>query len=163
MNQTQQQDHNISVFLRIKPKLSDDIDNEYTPMEISNSNTISIPSKKKEFTYDYIEDENSTQKDIFEHCGKKICDYALEGYNTTIFAYGQTGSGKTYTLLGKYITDKINIKNENVNSIDDMFNIHDEINNINSYDINDEKIGLLPRILYYLFQNSSHGEKGIYI
>ena len=160
MNPIQQQEQNISVFLRIKPKLPDDIDSAYTPMEISNSNTISIPSKNKEFIYDYIEDENSKQKDTFEHCGKKICDYALEGYNTTIFAYGQTGSGKTYTLLGKYITDKINIKNENVNSIDDMFNIHDEINNINSYDINDEKIGLLPRILYYLFQNSSNGEKG---
>ena len=129
-------------------------------MEISNSNTISIPSKNKEFIYDNIEDENSTQKDTFEHCGKKICDFALEGYNTTIFAYGQTGSGKTYTLLGKHITNKINIRNENVNIIDDMLNIHDEINNINSYDINDEKIGLLPRILYYLFQNSSNEEKG---
>ena len=148
MNQTQQQEQNISVFLRIKPKLSDDIDNAYTPMEISNSNTISIPSKNKEFIYDYIEDENSTQKDIFEHCGKKICDYALEGYNTTIFAYGQTGSGKTYTLLGEYITNKANNKNVNISDISGMFNLCDEINNNNSYDINDEGIGLVPRILY---------------
>ena len=70
-------------------------------MKVTKSNTISLISKKKDFYYDYIGDENSTQKDIFEHCGKKICDYSLEGYNGTIFAYGQTGSGKTYTLLGR--------------------------------------------------------------
>ena len=158
MNQSQQKGKNISVYLRIKPKMPDESNKKYTSMEISNSNTISIPSKKKEFTYDYIEDENSTQKDIFEHCGKKICDYALEGYNTTIFAYGQTGSGKTYTLLGEYITNKANNKNGNISDISGMFNLDDEINNNNSYDINDEGIGLVPRILYYLFQNSPNEE-----
>ena len=118
---------------------------------------------KKDFYYDYVGDENSTQNDIFEHCGKKICDYSLEGYNGTIFAYGQTGSGKTYTLLGKSITNKLENKSNNISAI--ITNNNDDIDmsdtNANfedsycEYDKNDERIGLLPRILYYLFHNSA--------
>ena len=107
---SKQKKENISVIVRIKPKTAEDKDKNISSIEISNSNSKSILTikntrgQKKHFSYDYICDEDSTQNDIFEHCGKKICDSALEGYNCTIFAYGQTGSGKTYTLLGKNIT-----------------------------------------------------------
>ena len=47
---------------------------------------------EKDFSYDKIFTENSTQEEIFEISGKKVCDSALEGYNGTIFAYGQTGT-----------------------------------------------------------------------
>ena len=163
MNDSKQKDENISVIIRIKAKTSDDINQKYSQIKVSKSNSISIFSKKKDFYYDYVGDENSTQNDIFEHCGKKICDYSLEGYNGTIFAYGQTGSGKTYTLLGKSITNKLENKSNNISAI--ITNNNDDIDmsdtNANfedsycEYDKNDERIGLLPRILYYLFHNSA--------
>ena len=116
--------------------------------------------KKKEFFYDYVGDENTTQNDIFEHCGKKICDYSLEGYNGTIFAYGQTGSGKTYTLLGKNITNKVDNKNNNSNSnnysmiteVEDieMNDVNNLYNNELNYDIKDENIGITKNILIFI-------------
>ena len=168
MSESKEREENISVIIRIKAKIPDEFDTKYTPIRVTKSNSISIISKKKDFYYDYIGDEKSTQKDIFEHCGKKICDYSLEGYNGTIFAYGQTGSGKTYTLLGKSITNKLENKNNNIsviinnNSEDaEMSYINeknDDINNNYYYDKNDERSGLLPRILYYLFYNSAKSE-----
>jgi len=168
-------EESISVIIRIKGRTSDNIKEKSSFIKILPNNSISIDSKNKEFFYDYIGDENSTQNDIFEHCGKKICDYSLEGYNGTIFAYGQTGSGKTYTLLGKNITNKAETKNNNnnnnnggksnnysmMNSSEDIEMNDSTLNSCNeyNYDVNDEQIGLLPRILYYLFQNSSKSEK----
>ena len=155
MSESEEKEQNIRVIIRIKARTPDEINKVYSSMKVYESNTISIISKKKKYFYDYIGDENSTQNDIFEQCGKKICDYALEGYNGTIFAYGQTGSGKTYTLLGKNITNKLENKN---NNISDIFNTTSEdvdMSDINDnyYNIKDEKIGLLPRILHYLFEN----------
>ena len=157
----EKEDNNISVIIRIKPE---DYSQKYAPIDVSNSNSISILSENKEYFFDYIGEENSTQNDIFERCGKKICDYALEGYNGTIFAYGQTGSGKTYTLLGKNITNKLENKNINISAL--INNAREDIkmselnNDISSYyDTKDENIGLLPRILYYLFQNKEKSEE----
>ena len=168
MSESKEREENISVIIRIKAKTPDEFDTKYTSMRISKSNTISLISKKKDFYYDYIGDENSTQKDIFEHCGKKICDYSLEGYNGTIFAYGQTGSGKTYTLLGKSITNKLENKSNNISAVltnnsDDVEMSYineknEDLDNSYYYEQNDERIGLLPRILYYLFHNSSKSE-----
>ena len=163
MSESKNKEENITVIIRIKAKTQDDINQKYSSIKVSKSNSISIISKKKDFFYDYIGDENSTQNDIFEHCGKKICDYALEGYNGTIFAYGQTGSGKTYTLLGKSITNILDNRNNNISTVINNTSEDVEMNVLNNndddnncyYDKNDERIGLLPRILYYLFQNSS--------
>ena len=163
MSESKNKEENITVIIRIKAKTQDDINQKYSSIKVSKSNSISIISKKKDFFYDYIGDENSTQNDIFEHCGKKICDYALEGYNGTIFAYGQTGSGKTYTLLGKSITNILDNRNNNISTVINNNSEDVEMNVLNGndddnncyYDKNDERIGLLPRILYYLFQNSS--------
>ena len=159
-NESQPKEENISVIIRIKAKTSEDVNQKYSSIKVSNSNSISIISKKKDFFYDYIGDENSTQNDIFEHCGRKICDYALEGYNGTIFAYGQTGSGKTYTLLGKSITNNIENRSNNISGVFNTNSEDVEMSEINNdisyyYDKNDERIGLIPRILYYLFHNSS--------
>ena len=160
---SQQEGKNISVIIRIKAKTSEDKNKKYFQIRVSNSNSISIISKKKDFFYDYIADENSSQAEIFEQCGKKICDNALEGYNATIFAYGQTGSGKTYTLLGKCITNKLENRSNNISAVINTNSEDVEMNDINNdinyyYDKNDERIGLLPRILYYLFDNSSKDE-----
>ena len=154
-------EQNISVIIRVKGNISEDSKEKSSQLKIINNNSILIESKKKEFFYDFVGDEHTTQNDIFDQCGKKICDYSLEGYNGTIFAYGQTGSGKTYTLLGKNITNTIENNNTSIiGSKTDDFEMSDDsnLNNYSSdiiYDINDENIGLFPRILYYLFKNSS--------
>ena len=153
-----QGDESIRVIVRIKGRTSDDLKEKSTFFKVTDNNSILIESKKKVFSFDYVGNEYSTQNDIFEHCGKKICDYSLEGYNGTIFAYGQTGSGKTYTLLGQNITNKYENKNNISTNNNNGSNITEqdiEMNDNNEFDyeINDEKIGLLPRILYYLFKN----------
>nr|AMS24255.1 kinesin 14-VIa protein [Marsilea vestita] len=55
--------------------------------------------KPKQFQFDRVFDETSTQEDIFEDT-KYLVQSAVDGYNVCIFAYGQTGSGKTFTIYG---------------------------------------------------------------
>ena len=50
--------------------------------------------------FDYVYDESSTQRIVYETTAKAVVDSSLKGYNATIFAYGQTGTGKTYTMEG---------------------------------------------------------------
>ncbi|KAI9478242.1 MAG: hypothetical protein EXX96DRAFT_650588 [Benjaminiella poitrasii] len=52
----------------------------------------------KSFTYDYVFDSNTEQKDIYEKAASPLLEKFLEGFNATILAYSQTGSGKTYSM-----------------------------------------------------------------
>ena len=152
MSESQAKEEKIKVIIRIKPE---ETKQECFSKKISNNNSLSVHSENdetKEFFYDYIADEKATQNEIFENCAKKICDDSLEGKNCTIFAYGQTGSGKTYTLLGKSITNELENKNSKNANKPDI-----EICEINNYE-DDEGIGLIQRILNYLFENSSKDE-----
>ena len=65
MSDSKQKEENISVIIRIKGKTPEDSNQQYSQIKVSKSNTLSIISKKKDFYYDYIGDENSTQNDIF--------------------------------------------------------------------------------------------------
>jgi len=77
----------------------------------------------KEYTFDEVFWDNTSQVEFFENIGKSLVKDVLSGYNNTIFAYGQTGSGKTFTVQG---SDKlINGKAENM--------------------------GLIPRCVYFLY------------
>ena len=177
-------DERINVVVRIRGKKSDE--NESCSQLIILDNK-SIQLENKTYYYDYVANMNSTQEEMFQHCAKKICDNSLKGYNCTIFAYGQTGSGKTFTLLGKNITkysenkihnfsiDNTNIEMNELSQDNDLMNLSmngknntsainserktENINqNLYNYDINDQGIGLLPRIIYYLFNNSKKTE-----
>lgn len=57
-----------------------------------------IIGSDKCFTYNYVFDTDSHQKEIYETCVGSLVESSLEGYNATVLAYGQTGSGKTYTM-----------------------------------------------------------------
>ncbi len=134
---------NINVLIRIRPRENN------SSSTLLNIFVNKIITSNKSYQSDYIADENSTQNDIFENCAKKICDYCLEGYNGTILAYGQTGSGKTYTLFGpKFFLNNMNNYEEIINT--------NENNNYYNFDIKDESIGLLPRIIYYLFNKTKN-------
>ena len=68
---------NISVLVRIKPE---EINKELSSIKIKDSSIeIKTPSKiEKKYLFDYIGEKSSTQEEIFEQCGKNICDHALK-------------------------------------------------------------------------------------
>ncbi|XP_026850064.1 kinesin-related protein 8 [Drosophila persimilis] len=74
------------------------------------------------FAFNYVFDQRDTQKDLFEACVQTRLKRLLQGFDVTILAYGQKGCGKTYTMG----TD---------------FN-----------GVMDDKVGLIPRAVHYLFQ-----------
>ncbi|KRX08845.1 P-loop containing nucleoside triphosphate hydrolase [Pseudocohnilembus persalinus] len=55
----------------------------------------------KQYSFDYVAKQNSTQDEIYQIIGVPLSEFALDGYNICIFAYGQTGTGKTHTMYGK--------------------------------------------------------------
>ena len=53
---------------------------------------LSNPSENntmKQFAFDSVFDENSTQKDVFDCVGVDLVSKVLQGYNASIIAYGQ--------------------------------------------------------------------------
>ncbi|KAJ1400249.1 P-loop containing nucleoside triphosphate hydrolase protein, partial [Ochromonadaceae sp. CCMP2298] len=52
------------------------------------------------FVFDYVYDQDCTQREVYETTAAPVVASALMGYNATIFAYGQTGTGKTFTMEG---------------------------------------------------------------
>lgn len=64
------------------------------------SSEASDSSGKRQFTFDFAYDVDSSQAQVYADIAKPLVDQALQGYNGTIFAYGQTGSGKTHTMMG---------------------------------------------------------------
>ena len=153
---------NIKVILRIRPKSKNEQNSNCNYLKIEN-NTLIINTKNesRQFHFDYIANEESSQYDLFINSAKIICDKVLEGYNGTIFVYGQTGAGKTYTLLGnKYFLKLNNQNNNNINNDEiDLSITHSLNSNIilnNNNDINifkeEEKLkGIIPQVLEYLF------------
>ncbi|ORY87220.1 kinesin-domain-containing protein [Neocallimastix californiae] len=53
-----------------------------------------------EFYFDYVYDEESTNKMIYLDIAKPLVENFFNGGKVTFFAYGQTGSGKTHTIFG---------------------------------------------------------------
>jgi len=58
-------------------------------------------AEAKEFTFDAVFPECSSQRDVFSQLGLPILKESMRGLNATILAYGQTGSGKTHSLLNQ--------------------------------------------------------------
>lgn len=81
------------------------------PSEVSKSLQICVKvtsikqinlSGTKDFTFDKIFNESTSQQEFFRESIKPNLDKALLGYNFCAFAYGQTGSGKTYSMGTNY-------------------------------------------------------------
>nr|CAG8437265.1 8755_t:CDS:10 [Entrophospora candida] len=71
-------------------------------------NQVIIQGEKKQFfTFDHVFNDNSSQKDVYDHSVRSKMDSFLEGYNVTILTFGQSSSGKTYTM-GLKIIDLLN-------------------------------------------------------
>lgn len=54
----------------------------------------------RQYLYDMVFGESSTQEEVYEGTTKNLVQDVLNGYNATVFAYGATGSGKTHTMVG---------------------------------------------------------------
>lgn len=75
------------------------------------------------FAFDYVYDQQDSQKIVYNNTAKSAIISFIEGYNATLFAYGQTGTGKTYTMDGFH------------------------------YDSNNENRGIIPRAVEEVFQS----------
>jgi Kinesin motor domain len=122
---------NIKVAVRIRPLNDREINaapvNQFMIVnQKANSVQISVGTCTKQFIFDFVGDENTTQEDLFESIGKPISVNCLTGYNSSIFAYGQTGAGKTHTIMGDF--QAVSLKKANS--------------------------GILPRCLEYIFTHT---------
>jgi kinesin family protein 18/19 len=66
----------------------------------------------KEFEFDFVFDESTTQDEVYTNTTKMLLDNIMHGYNSTVFAYGATGSGKTYTMVGNDDDTRFNDKSD---------------------------------------------------
>ena len=126
----------VRVVVRVRP-LSENETNNCIAVDSASRRSLQVQThnakdKPKLFTFDYVAGPLTTQKEIFDSCGKPIIDSCLTGYNGTIFCYGQTGSGKTFTM-GTAFSD-------NNNLMEDELSTHLP-----------STAGLIPRVIHYLF------------
>ena len=93
----------VRVYCRIRPftdKEKSDADKAQSCCNIIDEVSLRVGTQKnrmKEYSFDSVFGEFSTQEDVFEDT-KRLIQSAIDGFNVSIFAYGQTGSGKTWTI-----------------------------------------------------------------
>lgn len=115
---------NIQVHVRIRPPTrADELLGSTNSLICFGDNKIEFHNRNKDYMFDKVYKESTSQIELFEASIKSNLSKSLEGYNYCILAYGQTGSGKTYTIGSSY-----------------------------SNDINPETEGILPRICSYIFE-----------
>ncbi|KAK6179033.1 hypothetical protein SNE40_011481 [Patella caerulea] len=92
----------IRVYCRARPLSSSEKDRgNVSVINSPDEYSLSISTSRglKEFQFDQVFMENSSQEKVFEDTNNLI-QSAVDGYNVCMFAYGQTGSGKTFTMIG---------------------------------------------------------------
>ncbi|XP_044759987.1 kinesin-like protein KIF19 isoform X3 [Coccinella septempunctata] len=70
----------------------------------------------KQYSFDVVFGEESTQEEVYNVTTSSLVKDILNGYNATVFAYGATGAGKTHTMVGN--PDKPGIM---VRALNDLF------------------------------------------
>ena len=144
---------NIKVMVRVRPLIERELGKSNLIRIEDNEMLVTFSKEVKQFSYDHIANENSSQYEVFEKTAKPIVDSVLQGYNGTIFVYGMTGSGKTYTLLGNTYSVS-NFSNYNDGNMSKMSstNFQNESSGI------DHK-GILPLSIEYLFHQIKQKEE----
>ena len=130
---------NIQVMIRIRPLLPSE--NTQLCINTNTSNNKITINPEREYSFDHILPECTTNEDIFTNHIKPNISLALKGYNYSIIAYGQTSSGKTFTMGTSpsqpgIIQQTFNYI-ETLNSIFNTFNISLSFIEIYQDDIND--------------------------
>lgn len=68
---------------------------------LSSSSSSSSAVEEKEFTFDGIFPETTSQEELYLQTARPLVAEVLKGFNCTMMAYGQTGAGKSYTMTGR--------------------------------------------------------------
>jgi kinesin family protein 5 len=97
---------NIKVVCRVRPLgKKEKKKNTRSIIGYKDENTMVV--SKKDFIFDRVFREKTTQSEIYEDVAINITDDILDGYNCTVIAYGLTGTGKTYTMMGSKLDEGI--------------------------------------------------------
>ena len=116
MSSDKEKGESVQVVVRCRPLNSEEQSNGnadiVTVDEASHRIIIRDPrananGQPKEFTYDAVFSQSSTQEEVYVRAVAQIVDFVLQGYNGTVFAYGQTGTGKTHTMEGVFTDDAL--------------------------------------------------------
>ena len=104
LNELEDMKGKIRVYCRIRPFSKKEKENPEKNIQCyvktdEMSLTVGNRNRAKEYNFDAVFDQDSTQDQVFEDC-ERLIQSAIDGYNVCIFAYGQTGSGKTFTIQG---------------------------------------------------------------
>lgn len=105
---------NFRFYCRIKPSI-----NYSKNINILNDKDliIQIDDNQKKYKFDFIFNQSSTQKNIFNEMKKYIYP-AIDMFNICFISYGENNSGKTFTLFGENIRKGIIF-----NTVNELFEI----------------------------------------
>ena len=95
---------NIRVYVRTRPFLPGDNQNNDSPVDVSpDGESLSIVDRRNgsdlDFNFDKVFPASAGQGLVFDEVSDFV-QSALDGYKVCLFSYGQTGSGKTHTMQG---------------------------------------------------------------
>lgn len=115
INNIEENENAVKVYLRIRPKRNDekscqDLFSTYNNTELAVESPIETYAYKNcqrtnndhlhKFSFTRIFENEDTQKYVYEKSILSSVMRFIEGYNCLNFTYGVTNSGKTYTLVG---------------------------------------------------------------
>lgn len=159
----------VKVFVRVKPKTDEKIEDEEEIINVTNDDTVvSIKRDKKaqaDFVFSKIFSKETEQKQLYQSCD--LVKDVISGVNCCVMAYGQTGSGKTYTMYGSgwennnnsttiHLPKDINLEKEDRPSTGNERRAQSpaflSLTATETIDNNDENLGIIPRAITDLFK-----------
>lgn len=93
-------DNRVKVGVRVRPLLGMEVEaGAESVIKCSCKRvTMSVPSKKNTFDFDWCFGPTTSHRDVYDQVCKPLVKNIFEGFNATVFAYGQTGSGTDCSL-----------------------------------------------------------------